>query len=147
MRKTLLYIASMSLLPLSQAALAQDVLSIGELDEREPILTVVSVAFPDGSSVFQPSAEQVEMLADVQQASMVTINGRTSTNIPSAKDEALALGRAISARSWLVKHGVSPLKIMINYVSAADFVADNSTPEGRRENQRVEIEAIYVQTY
>jgi hypothetical protein len=95
MRKTLLYIASMSLLPSSQAALAQDVLSIGELDE----------------------------------------------------DEALALGRAVSAHSWLVKHGVSPLKIMINYVSAADFVADNSTPEGRRENQRVEIEVIYVQAY
>jgi hypothetical protein len=95
MRKTPLYIAPMSLLPLLQAALAQDVLSIGELDEREPILTVVSVAFQDGSSVFQPSAEQVEMLADMQQASMVTINGRTSTNIPSAKDEALALGRTL----------------------------------------------------
>jgi hypothetical protein len=60
MRKTLFYIAPMSLLSLLQAALAQDVLSIGEFDEREPILTVVSAAFPGGSSIFHPSAEQVK---------------------------------------------------------------------------------------
>jgi hypothetical protein len=29
---------------------------------------------------------------------------------------------------------------MVNFASAADFVADNSTAEGRRENQRVDIE-------
>ena len=33
---------------------------------------------------------------------------------------------------------------MINYVSAGDFIADNSTPEGRYMNQRVDIEVFYV---
>jgi hypothetical protein len=41
-----------------------------------------------------------------------------------------------------VARGVSPLKIMVNFASAADFVADNSTAEGRRENQRVDIEVV-----
>ena len=32
------------------------------------------------------------------------------------------------------------MKIVVNFASAADFIADNSTPEGRLENQRVEVE-------
>lgn len=78
---------------------------------------------------------------------IIYISGRTSTLRPSAADEALALRRALSARSYLVARGVSPLKIMVNFASAADFVADNSTAEGRRENQRVDIEVVYIPTY
>jgi outer membrane protein OmpA-like peptidoglycan-associated protein len=130
---------------ISQSALANGPVLDPAFDT--PTSTIVAVSFPDSGTVFRPTAEQVELLADVQNASMITINGRTSTNTPSMKDETLALARAVSARSWLVRHGVSPLKIMINYVSAADFIADNSTPEGRYENQRVEIETIYVPTY
>jgi outer membrane protein OmpA-like peptidoglycan-associated protein len=36
------------------------------------------------------------------------------------------------------------LKIVVNFASAADFIADNSTPEGRLENQRVEVELVFV---
>lgn len=130
------------LLVASQTSLAQDITG-----PKLPISALVVVSFPYGSSYFRPNAEQKEKLSAITNASMITVNGRTSTNTPSARDEALALARAVSARAWLVKHGVSPLKIMINYVSSGDFVADNSTPEGQRENQRVEIEAIYVPTY
>lgn len=62
-------------------------------------------------------------------------------------DEALALRRALSARQYLIARGVSPLKIMVNFASATDFVADNSTPEGRYQNQRVDIELVYVPTW
>ncbi len=55
--------------------------------------------------------------------------------------------RALSARQYLIARGVSPLKIMVHFASASDFVADNSTPEGRHQNQRVDIEVIYVPTY
>lgn len=75
---------------------------------------------------------------------MVIVSGRTSTQRPSEKDESLALARAVASRDYLIKRGVSPLKIMVNYASAADFVADNGTPEGRYLNQRVDIEMIYV---
>ena len=47
-----------------------------------------------------------------------------------------ALRRALSPRQYLIARGVSPLKIMVNFASASDFVADNSTPEGRHQNQR-----------
>jgi outer membrane protein OmpA-like peptidoglycan-associated protein len=112
-----------------------------------PISSSVSVSFPDSGTTFKPTAEATELLADAQHAAIIYINGRTSTSRPSAADEALALRRALSARAYLVARGVSPLKIMVNFASAADFVADNSTAEGKRENQRVDIEVVYVPSY
>jgi len=113
----------------------------------QPILTAVSVSFPDSSTTFQPDAATAELLADARNAAMIYVSGRTSTLRPSARDEALALRRALAARSYLVARGVSPLKIMVNFASATDFVADNSTPEGRYLNQRVDIELVYVPMY
>ena len=54
---------------------------------------------------------------------------------------------AIREQAYLIARGVSPLKIMVNFASASDFVADNSTPEGRYQNQRVDIEVVYIPTY
>ncbi len=109
-----------------------------------PISAAVFVSFADSSAVFKPDADQAARLADAKGAALVTIRGRTSTDKPSAKDESLALARALSARSYLLARGVSPLKVVVNFASAADFIADNSTPEGRHENQRVEVEMVFV---
>jgi len=109
-----------------------------------PITSLLTVAFSNSSSDLRLTTEEAAQLQDAPNAALVTVRGRTSTNQPSAKDEALALARAISARNYLIKRGVSPLKISLNYASAMDFIADNSTPEGKLENQRVEIEMIYV---
>jgi outer membrane protein OmpA-like peptidoglycan-associated protein len=135
---SLLLSLALAFLTLSQSADAQDA------NFEEPVFAMVSVSFPTNSSVFRPSPEQAALLADVDRAAMITVNGRTSTNTPSVRDELLAHERAVAARAWLVARGVSPLKIMINYASAADFKADNSTPEGRYQNQRVDIEIYYV---
>jgi len=106
----------------------------------------VYVPFANGSTRFNPNAESIESLGSAPTAALVAIRGRTSTTKPSARDEALALARAIAARSYLIARGVSPLKITLNYVSGSDFVADNSTAAGRQYNQRVEIEIIQVPT-
>jgi outer membrane protein OmpA-like peptidoglycan-associated protein len=110
-----------------------------------PISTTVYVPFSDGSVRFKPRVESAENLATAQGAALISIRGRTSTTRPTAKDEALALARAIAARSYLIARGVSSLKITLNYASAADFIADNSTAIGRQLNQRVEIDIIHVQ--
>lgn len=111
------------------------------------IPTVIRVTFPYASTTFQPSAEVTKMLFDAKNASIIYVSGRTSTHSPSARDEALAFARAAAARKYLIDHGVSPLKIMLNYASATDFIVDNSTPEGMLENQRVDIEMIYIPAY
>jgi hypothetical protein len=112
-----------------------------------PVSTLVRVSYPDSSARFQPEPDVAEILADAKDASVVYVSGRTSTARPSARDEVLAFARAAAARKYLVDRGVSPLKIMVNYASATDFVADNSTPGGRLENQRVDIELVYVPMY
>lgn len=109
-----------------------------------PQSNTVTVLFDNRSVVFRPTFSDSTILDSAQNAALVTVRGRTSTPIPSAKDEQLALSRALSARKYLIEHGVSPLKIHVNYASGADFIADNSTPEGKRQNQRVEIELVYV---
>lgn len=143
MRKTLLIAL------LVAGALVQPALAKGPAGAYfgEPVSAMVSVSFANGSTAFRPSPDQVAMLHDLQDAAMVTISGRTSTNQASARDEALALARAVSARAWLVARGVSPLKIMVNYASATDYLTENATPEGRYVNQRVDIEVFYVPRY
>lgn len=140
MRKPLFIASLLASITFAQSAMAQEPADTF----GTPISSAVVVSFADSSSTFRPNTEQAAHLSDAKQAALVTLRGRTSTNTPSARDEALALARAISARSYLVARGVSPLKIAVNFASAADFVANNLTPEGRRENQRVEVELVYV---
>ena len=108
-----------------------------------PISETVFVSFADSSAVFKLAVAQQESLATAQGAALVTVRGRTSTLKASARDESLALARALAARSYLIAHGVSPLQIAVNFVSADDFIADNTTQEGRQANQRVEIDMVF----
>lgn len=143
MRKFLPLAFILAVLPFSQATFAADAAD-SPSSFGMPISSAVIVSFKDSSAVFKPDADQATRLADANGAALVTIRGRTSTNKPSAKDESLALSRALSARSYLIARGISPLKVVINFASAADFISDNSTPEGRQENQRVEVEMVFV---
>ena len=97
-------------------------------------------SFPNSGTTFTPSALMQERLQRARQASMIVINGRTSTKQNSAADELLALKRALSARKYIIEnYSVSPLKILVNFVSASDFITENDTQKGQLENQRVEI--------
>ena len=128
-------------------ALSQTVFAQSNDNFGNPVSTTVYVSFPSRSVSFRPDPDDAATLASAKNAALVAIRGRTSTTTPTAKDEALALARATSARAYLVARGVSPLKITINYASAADFVAGNFTPEGRIQNQRVEIDIIHVPAF
>ena len=139
MRKSIRLALCLLLFALAQTTFAQSGDNFGT-----PISTTVFVSFQQSSVHFRPSLDDTAILAKAKDAALVAIRGRTSTNTPTAKDEALALARAISARAYLISCGVSPLKITLNYASAADFIVNNSTPEGRLQNQRVEIDIVHV---
>ena len=140
MRKAFFLAFSLASMIFAQGAMAADYGSAADT----PISSMVMVSFPDSSTTFQPPVDVAAVLDDARTASMIYMNGRTCTNRASARDEALALKRALSARKYLVDRGVSPLKVMVNFASAADYVTENITPEGRYQNQRVEIELVYV---
>ncbi|EDB8709778.1 OmpA family protein [Salmonella enterica subsp. enterica serovar Schwarzengrund] len=140
MRKAISLAFSLALTVFAQSAMAADYSAA----YSSPVSSMVMVSFPDSSTTFQPPADVAAVLDNAKTAAMIYINGRTSTNRHSARDEVLALKRALSARKYLVDRGVSPLKVMVNFASATDYYTENITPEGRHQNQRVEIELIYV---
>lgn len=110
-----------------------------------PISTLLTVTYADSQHAFDPPVDVKEQLMNANEAAIIYIYGRTSTNTPSPRDEALAFRRAASARAYLIERGVSPIKIMVNYVSAGDYVADNTTAWGRAANQRVDIEMVFIE--
>lgn len=149
LKRNLIIIAA--LLPVApvyaQAFHAEPITAAAVLDANSlsmPSSKTITVQFPNRSATFTPSLSDIAMLADAHNAALIIVRGRTSTPFASAKDEMLSLTRAMSARKYLLDHGVSPIKVHINYVSAADFIAENITPEGKALNQRVEIELVYA---
>lgn len=116
--------------------------------KKEPVEVIskvisLSIPFRDGGTKFDPSQNDLISLQGAERASMIFVSGRTSTGKASWKDEQLALGRALSTRQWLVEAGVDPLRIFTNFASATDFIVDNTTREGRKKNQRVDIRIIF----
>jgi len=84
--------------------------------------------------------EWIELIERAKHARWILIRGRTDGATHSKGDEGVALHRAINARNALVSHGINPARIRIDYLSGGDYLADNTTPEGRQQNRRVEIE-------
>jgi outer membrane protein OmpA-like peptidoglycan-associated protein len=62
--------------------------------------------------------------------------------VAGPNDARIALGRALSARNYLIEHGVSPDKITVDSQADGDFIAPNDTKAGRALNRRVEIELL-----
>jgi outer membrane protein OmpA-like peptidoglycan-associated protein len=70
----------------------------------------------------------------------VILRGRTDASVATSTAGELALRRALAVKGILVAQGVEPQRVRILYRAAGDFEADDSTPEGRAVNRRVEIE-------
>lgn len=138
-----MYFFVLAILFFAQSAIAHD----PPITFGTPVSSTLVVSFPKNSTRFQPNPQQTAYLTDANQATLIIIRGRTSTNQASVKDDELALNRALAARTYLILNGVSPLKILVNFAPATDFVAENSTPEGNLQNQRVEIELVFVPVF
>jgi|GEM_PF-3187658 len=99
----------------------------------------VTVRFAFGSVVFRPSTEAAEQISrGAKVADRVVVNGFTDNRGSLAANAAIAFRRALSAKQYLVKEGVSEIKIRI-YGRKAPNVASNDTAEGRAANRRVEM--------
>jgi len=69
----------------------------------------------------------------------IVIEGHTDATGSIAHDEELSLRRAIAVRDLLATRGVSRRQMLVEGVGSAQPVADDSTPEGRARNRRVEL--------
>ncbi|HEY8097010.1 MAG TPA: OmpA family protein [Methylobacter sp.] len=99
-----------------------------------------------GKSEFKPNTDEEQaIISAARDAKLIHIRGRTDSEISDAANRKIALERALNARAFLIKNGVSGDKMKVYYKSAGAFIADNSTPEGKALNRRVEIHISKVQ--
>jgi outer membrane protein OmpA-like peptidoglycan-associated protein len=103
----------------------------------------MAVHFGFNRADFNPTTEQVLALRPyLASAERIEVRARTDAEWSSPGDEKVALARALAAKRFLVAQGADPRRIVLNYLSGGGYVADNTTPAGRAENRRVEIEVF-----
>ncbi len=70
----------------------------------------------------------------------ITVEGHTDSTGKPEYNQLLSERRADAVRDLLVKDGVPPSRMSVKGYGESDPVADNSTPEGRQSNRRVQLE-------
>lgn len=70
----------------------------------------------------------------------VTVEGHTDSTGSDVYNQSLSERRAMRVRDLLVDHGVPIERLSVRGYGETDPIADNSTPEGRQANRRVQLE-------
>ena len=70
----------------------------------------------------------------------ITVEGHTDSSGPSEYNQKLSERRADAVRDMLMGDGVAGSRVSIKGYGESDPIADNSTPEGRQLNRRVQLE-------
>lgn len=114
-------------------------------DQRGTVIALEgAVLFQTGKSNLAASSRNrlenvAEALKKVEAAQSITIEGHTDSTGSEETNMALSQARADAVREFLITQGVSADKIKAVGRGEANPIADNSTPEGRATNRRVEL--------
>ena len=105
-------------------------------------IVLEGIVFKTGKSTIEPASEANLMdafnaLKD-NPAIAVEIRGYTDNVGKIAGNKKLSLRRAEAVRSWLVMKGIDSRRIAVAGYGPENPIADNSTPEGRAMNRRIE---------
>jgi outer membrane protein OmpA-like peptidoglycan-associated protein len=101
--------------------------------------TLIRAHFASGSALLALSDEaKAAILAAAARADEIQIRGGTDNSGPAAVNEHLAKERAESMRRLLIEDGIGSDKLQTSS-SHGEYIATNSTAEGRAQNRRVEV--------
>jgi outer membrane protein OmpA-like peptidoglycan-associated protein len=78
--------------------------------------------------------------AAARAANRIYLHGHTDAYVASDAGTDLAIRRAVAVRQLLLSQEVAPARVRLFYRGAGNFISNNSTPEGKAMNRRVEIE-------
>jgi outer membrane protein OmpA-like peptidoglycan-associated protein len=70
----------------------------------------------------------------------ITVEGHTDSTGATEYNQKLSEWRADAVRDMLMRDGVPASRVSIKGYGESDPIADNSTPEGRQSNRRVQLE-------
>jgi outer membrane protein OmpA-like peptidoglycan-associated protein len=106
-----------------------------------------NLEFETGKSVIKASSyPDLNNLADLlikKPEAKLRISGHTDNVGSEAMNMTLSKNRAMAVRNYLVSKGVAPSKLVVEWFGPTRPIADNSTPEGRARNRRVEMKLFY----
>lgn len=94
------------------------------------------------SSAF-PALDEIVNLVKANTTLYIFISGYTDNIGGYAANQALAEARAQSVAAYLYSKGISKERMIVTGYGKKDFLFDNSTPENRAKNRRVEIKFSY----
>jgi len=101
---------------------------------------VFHIYFPFNSAKIKLNADKLMSLNSwIKKAQHIEIRARTDNQNPSVGDEKIALKRALAVQGYLIDKGVLPGSISINYLSAGDYIANNTSKKGKAQNRRVDV--------
>ncbi|MCS7188991.1 MAG: OmpA family protein [Bacteroidia bacterium] len=111
------------------------------------ILRETRIYFKPNSPQLEPSSyPALDRIAEFMKRNptiRLRVHGHTDIGDPNPQhNQRLSEERAINVRSYLVRKGISPDRIEAVGHGNTQPIADNSTPEGRALNRRVEFEVI-----
>ncbi|MBV9300634.1 MAG: OmpA family protein [Acidobacteriaceae bacterium] len=117
----------------STAAIAENCISLGEN----------AIHFATGQSSIPTGSERVmsEVATQLKANPDWTweVDGYTDNVGDKSANKKLSEDRAKSVADWLVDHGVDRSRLSVKGFGESNPVADNSTPQGRARNRRVEL--------
>ena len=103
-----------------------------------------NLTFDSGKATIQPSSfpflDEIVNIFNLKEAKdwKLSIAGHTDNQGSKELNNKLSLDRANAVKSYLVSRGIEPLRITAEGFGFSKPIADNTTPEGREKNRRVE---------
>jgi outer membrane protein OmpA-like peptidoglycan-associated protein len=121
---------------------------------RGLIVHMGDVLFDTNKYTLKPNAQvslaKVATILTLYPNLKVQVEGYTDSTGAPAYNQTLSENRADAVRDFLVQNGVPQANVTAQGFGATNFVADNSTAEGRQQNRRVNLvvsgQSIGVQT-
>lgn len=101
--------------------------------------TLVRVRFAVGRARIElPEAAQQAFKRAAEASDRIEVRGRTDSQGSARVNSRVAYDRAMAAKAYLQNLGVPAEKIRVSALPMADYVADNTSAEGRARNRRVD---------
>ena len=119
-------------------------------EERGLVITLSgSILFRSAEAKLLPSAQAkldlvAKALLEVSKRNLI-VEGHTDSQGSTSYNEGLSQRRADSVRDYLAQRGYPTVRIQARGMGESSPVADNTSPEGRANNRRVEIVIERVQ--
>lgn len=105
-------------------------------------IVLEGIVFKSGKATIEPQSEDILLQAYSALAEnpeiAVEIHGYTDNVGSAASNKRLSLRRAEAVKAWLVARGIAASRIAVKGFGIENPIGDNSTPEGRAMNRRIE---------